>query len=54
MSEAGPKDAMRVCQVDGCGHAAFARGLCQKHYWRARKNSGPAAKAKPGKRAKAD
>ena len=28
---------MRVCDVDGCARKHFGRGLCEMHYWRARR-----------------
>lgn len=33
--------SMAHCSVIGCGNAAFARGLCQKHYARTRRHGDP-------------
>ena len=32
---------MMCCSIAGCGNAAFARGLCQKHYKRVRNHGDP-------------
>jgi hypothetical protein len=32
---------MPSCSVTGCGNAAFAKGLCQKHYARVRRHGDP-------------
>jgi hypothetical protein len=37
---------MSNCKVEGCSNAAVAKGLCAKHYMRARRTGDPAIKLK--------
>jgi hypothetical protein len=38
-----------VCQVDGCDGKPVAKGLCAKHYMRARRQGSPDKVGKPGR-----
>lgn len=38
---------MAMCSVEGCGGKHCGRGLCEKHYWRWRRNGDPLAGRTP-------
>jgi hypothetical protein len=39
-----------MCTIDGCSGRAKAKGLCMKHYMRARRTGDPAKTRKPGRK----
>jgi chromosome segregation ATPase len=43
---------MSNCKLQGCPNAAIAKGLCAKHYMRARRTGDPSIKLKPGPKPK--